>query len=253
MIARTNMARAGMAARTGTVARARLKDETAPEPGRVASLTPKSAATRAKLIAVAERLFADKGIEGVSLNEINRAAHQRHSNACQYHFGGKDGLLQAILDKHVAGIAARRNALFDEMEVAGSTGLADVVRAFVRPVAAKLNDADGGKEFIRINAQLIAQHTLAVQEPGASPFTLPETDRLNRKLRAAMAALDLPAFVARQRLLMAAIMLFHGLADYSRLLDAASGAGDGDMESFVRDLEAMILGALTAPATAGAQ
>jgi AcrR family transcriptional regulator len=213
----------------------------------IASLSPRGVATRAKLIAVAERLFAERGIAGVSLNEINRAAHQRHSNACQYHFGNKDGLVQAILDKHVPGIAARRNAMFDEMEMAGTLGLEAVVKAFVRPVADKLFDPDGGKDFIRFDAQLIAQATAAAHKLADAPFTFHAADRLTRTLQAAMAARGLPPVIARQRLMMGAIMLFHGLADYSRLLDAAGSTVTGDAEIFIRDLEAMILGALTAP------
>jgi len=213
-----------------------------------ASLSPRAVATRARLIAAAERLFAERGIAGVSLNEINRAARQRHSNACHYHFGGKDGLVQAILDKHIPGIAARRNAMFDEMELAGTLRLENVVKAFVRPIADKLFDPDGGKEFIRIDAQLIAQATVALHGPGPAHFTFHAADRLNRKLDAAMAAQGLPPAVARQRLVMAAIMLFHGLADYSRLLEAMEESGEPpDPELFIRDLEAMMLGALTAP------
>jgi len=223
----------------------------AESPTRTVSLTPKSVATRAKLIAVAERLFAEKGVEGVSLAEINRVARQRHSNACHYHFGSKDGLIQAILDKHVPTISANRNAMFDTMEVAGGDSLADIVRAFVRPVAAKLFDPNGGKDFIRFNAQLVARHTLASRGHGP-PYSLPQTDRLNRKLRAAMASRSLPEGLIEGRLMMAAIMLFHGLADYSRLRDAAPGPDDrGDTERFISDLETMIEGALTAPFAAG--
>jgi AcrR family transcriptional regulator len=218
---------------------------------RIVSLTPKSAATRAKLITVAERLFAEKGIEGVSLAEINRVARQRHSNACHYHFGSKDGLIQAILDKHVPAISANRNAMFDAIEVAGADHLADIVRAFVRPVAAKLFDPNGGKDFIRFNAQLVARHTMASQGQGAA-FSLPETDRLTRKLKAALTSRNLPPELAEGRLMMAAIMLFHGLADYSRLREAVPAAdGRADIERFVRDLETMIEGALTAPLVAG--
>ncbi len=229
-----------------------LRDDRARGAGHVISLTPKSSATRARLITVAERLFAEKGIEGVSLNEISRVARQRHSNACQYHFGNKDGLIQAILDKHVPAIGTHRNAMFDEMEISGATGLADMVRAFVRPIARKFFDPNGGKEFIRFNAQLVAQHTLATQGLSASPFTLPDADRLTRKLKAAMASQNLPAEIVQQRLMMAAIMVFHGLADYSRLCDMTpADHSRDDAERFIVDLEAMILAALTAPSSAG--
>jgi hypothetical protein len=51
---------------------------------------------------------------------------------------------------------------------------------------------------------------------------------------------------------MAAIMLFHGLADYSRLRDASPDMHDrADTERFIRDLEMMIEGALTAPSATG--
>ena len=44
--------------------------------------------TRTQLMRAAERLFAERGIEVVSLREINRAAAQRNATALQYHFGG---------------------------------------------------------------------------------------------------------------------------------------------------------------------
>ena len=43
------------------------------------------------LIAAAERLFASRGIDGVSLREINREAGQRNTTSLQYHFGDRAG------------------------------------------------------------------------------------------------------------------------------------------------------------------
>jgi AcrR family transcriptional regulator len=215
-------------------------------------LTPRSVATRAKLIAVAERLFALRGIEAVSLNEINRAAAQRNSNACQYHFGSKEGLLQAIVDKHVLPIVARRNDILDRMEAAGSTGLRDVVKAFVYPVAEQLCDPDGGKEFIRINAQLIVPYTLRMQEQTLASLHPSGTDRLVRVLRNAVAPFALPEPIVQQRLLLAAMLLFHGLADHSRMLEAVKQNDPAiDTELFVSDLEDSIAALLSAPLSAG--
>ena len=154
-----------------------------------------------------------------------------------------------MLFRSVPAISASRNAMFDAMEVAGAGTLGDIVRAFVRPVAAKLFDPNGGKEFIRFNAQLVARHTLA-SRGHPLPYAMPAFDRLTRKLKAALCSL--PEGLIEGRLMMAAIMLFHGLADYSRLRDAAPGPDDrGDTERFIRDLETMIEGALTAPFAAG--
>lgn len=212
-----------------------------------ARLTPKSVATRAKLVSVAEMLFALRGVEGVSLKDIAQAARQRHSNACQYHFGSKDNLIQAILDKHVPGIVARRNALFDAMEETRQSSPRQVVAAFVRPVADKLFDADGGKEFLQINAGLVPQHTLAASEPGNPRYVIPDQTRLSRHL-AAIVPKRAADSVVQNRLMMAGIMLFHGLADFSRLLDTSSRPHSrAETEAFVAELEAMILAVLTAP------
>ena len=61
-------------------------------------MPPNATATREQLIAAAETLFAERGIEGVSLREINAAAGQRNASSIQYHFGNRDGLLAAVID-----------------------------------------------------------------------------------------------------------------------------------------------------------
>ncbi|QDX80813.1 hypothetical protein B9N43_05885 [Denitratisoma sp. DHT3] len=211
-------------------------------------LTPRSAATRAKLIAVAERLFAERGVDGVTLNEIGKAAGQRNAAVCQYHFGNKEALLQAIIDKHVPGIAARRHALLDQLEQAGRLGLRDVVKALIYPVAEKLLDADGGRDFIRINAQLVATHTLASQQLAASPFKVPLSDRLTRVIENAMAEYPLPPAVLKQRTMLAGVLLFHGLADHSRMLDAVEHPeAVVDTELFVHTLEDATVAMLSGP------
>ncbi|MBV6424769.1 MAG: hypothetical protein NAOJABEB_02583 [Steroidobacteraceae bacterium] len=217
--------------------------------------TRRSLATRARLIRVAERLFAERSIEGVSLNEISKAAGQRNSNACQYHFGNKQGLLQAILDKHVPGIAAERAALLERLTTSRrAPGLRRLVQAFVRPVAAKLHDADGGSEFIRINAQLIALHTLSVQGVPASPLRLARADRFSRALRRAPHIRRLPEAIARERLMLAAVLVFHGLDDHSRMLDAAGRRGAaGHSALFVANLEDAVVALLSAPVGAAAR
>ena len=66
---------------------------------------------RQLLLQTAEALFARKGIDAVSLNEINKAARQRNTSAMHYHFGSKEGLVQA---NHLR--ALRRNRSSDQHE-----------------------------------------------------------------------------------------------------------------------------------------
>ena len=54
-------------------------------------------AARARLLDVAERLFAERGIDAVSLNSIAREANQLNASVMQYHFASKMGVIEAIL------------------------------------------------------------------------------------------------------------------------------------------------------------
>ena len=57
-------------------------------------------ATRARIVAVAEQLFARHGIDAVSLSRVNQAARQRNRTAVQYHFGAEDTFIPAdVIDQ----------------------------------------------------------------------------------------------------------------------------------------------------------
>ncbi|MGC5014902.1 TetR/AcrR family transcriptional regulator [Streptosporangium sp. DT93] len=122
-------------------------------------MPPNPEATGRRLVAAAELLFAERGIDGVSLREINAAAGQRNSTALQYHFGDRAGLLGAVLAKHHPEIEARRHQLLDEYESRdappGAEARRSLAGALVRPMAAKLADPDGGRAYLRIMEQLV--------------------------------------------------------------------------------------------------
>ena len=111
--------------------------------------------TRARLIRAGERLFAERGIETVSLREINRAAGQRNATALQYHFEDRRGLVLAILAKHTPGEEAERHQMLDDLEARSGVSPREWVQALVLPAAAKLVDRDGGRAYLRMVAELM--------------------------------------------------------------------------------------------------
>lgn len=111
--------------------------------------------TRDRILRAAEELFAERGVGVVSLREINRAAGAKSAVAVQYHFENRSGVLKAILDKHRADVEAGRHAVLDHCEAEGTLGVRDLAGALVRPLAAKLNDEDGGPQYLQINAELV--------------------------------------------------------------------------------------------------
>lgn len=130
-------------------------------------MAPNPETTQRLLIDAGETLFAERGIDAVSVREIIAAAGVRNSTALQYHFGSRDGLLRAVLLKHHRGIEANRHALLDEYEQThrADPDLRALVAAFVRPAAAMLADPDGGRAYLRIMAQLVNRPEIGTLEP----------------------------------------------------------------------------------------
>jgi AcrR family transcriptional regulator len=123
--------------------------------------------TRERLIEAAERLFAERGVDAVSLREITRASGAKNAIALQYHFDDRAGVVQAILDKHSRDVDARRHAILDQYEAGDGSDIRLLAAALVRPLAAKLADPDGGCEFLQIYADLLnrPKPVLAATEP----------------------------------------------------------------------------------------
>jgi AcrR family transcriptional regulator len=114
-------------------------------------------ATRRDLVAAAEQLFAAHGIDGPSLREITRAAGQRNTSALQYHFGDRDELLRAVLVKHERDVGTHRLALLEQQEMNGGPELGALAAALVLPYVAKLDDADGGPEYLQVVHEVVAR------------------------------------------------------------------------------------------------
>ena len=113
--------------------------------------------TRGALLSAAERLFADGGIDGPSLREITRAAGQRNTSALQYHFGDRDELLRAVLERHLRSVDLNRAALLDHLDLTGGGDLRALAAALVLPLVAKLDDGDGGPEYLQVAGEVVAR------------------------------------------------------------------------------------------------
>ena len=110
---------------------------------------------RERLIEAAETLFAERGLDAVSLREINAASGSRNTSALQYHFGDRAGVIAAVLAKHEPEVEARRHALLDQYEADGRHDLRLLAAALVRPSASKLSDPDGGAGYLQLMADLL--------------------------------------------------------------------------------------------------
>lgn len=118
-----------------------------------------------RILLAAEALFATHGMESVSTRMIAREAGQRNHSALQYHFGDKDGLLEAILNFRIAPINQERLRRLDAVKKRGrKISIEDLVRVFVEPFAAELLKPLSETAYVSLLAQLYAY------QPGREMF-----------------------------------------------------------------------------------
>ncbi len=99
--------------------------------------------TKTKIIKTAEELFAIAGFHHTSLRTITAKAGVNLA-AVNYHFGCKEALLEAILDRHLLPLnesrSRRLQAVADEVDGSGRTpAVEEVLRCFTEPTLALLH------------------------------------------------------------------------------------------------------------------
>ena len=91
-------------------------------------------ATRQSLMRAAERLFAEKGANNVTIREIVETAGQKNESALQYHFKNLEGLIAATHRYRGEQIAAVRSRCLDELaNKSDQPQLRDIAGAMVHP------------------------------------------------------------------------------------------------------------------------
>jgi AcrR family transcriptional regulator len=115
--------------------------------------------TRERLLDAAELLFAEHGITGTTLRALTRSAKVNLA-AVHYHFGGKEGLLDAVVERRATAMNRERLRELEELErCAGDRvpQVGDILRAFLLPGLRTLESA--GPETIEVLTRLSARIT----------------------------------------------------------------------------------------------
>jgi AcrR family transcriptional regulator len=97
----------------------------------------------------ARRLFAQRGIDGVSVRDIVSAAGQKNNGSLHYYFGSKDALVQELVRDGAVLIETRRKALLDALEAAGGPrNVREIIEILVWP-STNLEEEEGEDTYIR--------------------------------------------------------------------------------------------------------
>lgn len=208
-------------------------------------MPPDASKTKAGLLDAAARAFARDGVFNASLIDITRQAGQRNRAALRYHFGSRDGVLCAVIDRHAEFLARREGELL--ARAAGGAGLEPVVEALVRPAAELADSGWRGRCCLLIIAELtgedMAQYSPELRDVlartgGNDVFAL-LTERTGHLT-------DAPR---TERFSLMVMFILRAIADRARILERRTrhGRPQLDQEAFVANLVVMAAAAMAAP------
>lgn len=202
-----------------------VQAKTAPPPSRTArSRTAAPISVRERILEVAERLFAEHGMSGVGLRAISAEAGVNLASIA-YHFGSKDGLLEALFAQRAAPIAEERLRLLARCyEKTGSPKLEDILDAFLRPALGLGTESHpGNPAFIKLRARLATEPQALSRKILSKAF-----DTSSRKFIDAIAAAlpELPRAEVEWRFHFMLGAMFYTMADAGRIQALTKGRID---------------------------
>ena len=191
------------------------------------------------MIEAAEQLFAERGIESVSLRDISAAAGQRNHSAAQYHFVDRAGLVAAVYEHRMRLVDERRRDLIDaiERDVPEGDRLEWLVEATIRPLVEVVDETDGwyARFLVRTRWDAFARQVLA---------DLPALTSFRRAVELIAAELDGPLWARLDRIDQMATLFIGTIAGWEWRRHDRERAHETD--ALTADLTATCLAVLTA-------
>ena len=207
--------------------------------------------TKQNLIVSALHLFADQGIDAVSMRTINSAAGARNASAVHYHFGSKLGIIEAVIDFVKAELDEHRLPALAALEERAAEGdvpsSREILWAAFHPYWIVNRTPEHGRASIRFLARLQTEMSPEIQRLLARDDSdvATRTDAL-----LARALPDLSDDIRRTRYVYAWSLMVHGFAgtgswEVTALGDLRAPSGDVALMRFFDYL----VGGLEAPVT----
>lgn len=193
------------------------------------------------LLNVAEQLFARHGVEQVALTRIVGSSRQKNRSALHYHFGSREGVLKAVLDRRLKHINTLRLATLDRPVECND--LARVVRALVEPLCLVALNESWGADYISILAQ-VSFHPTLLGESVLDDANLSSVRRCKKLVIEALPAIRPATLNRRFRWLTDSVVL--AVARWARN-GSTSGRARDVMEKLVEEFIAYGVAGLAAP------
>ena len=119
--------------------------------------------TRTRILDAAEELFMHQGFGGTSMRLLTAKAGVNLA-AVNYHFGSKDALIEAVFRRRLDPMNAARISALDALEASGRPLSPEaIIRAFVGEGLRMMEDAKGGRNFIRLLGRSYTEPAKAIR------------------------------------------------------------------------------------------
>lgn len=116
------------------------------------------------ILDAAEKLFAEQGVQAVSLRAVNAAAGVS-AGVLHYHFGHREALVEALIDRRMGLLMAHRQALLAPLTKQANPGIDAIIEALVHPLADfVLNGGDAGQRYVQLIAHLYSDRSAALDK-----------------------------------------------------------------------------------------
>jgi AcrR family transcriptional regulator len=201
--------------------------------------------TRDRLLDAAAHEFAEHGVWNASLIEVTRRAGQRNRAALRYHFGTREQVLCAVLERHVAFLAQREGELLAKARRTPDDDVGAVVEAIVRPAAELAASGWRGRACLLIVAELAGEDPARFSPELESVLARTGGNEVYAVLEQRMP--PLPREIVDERNSLITSFILHAVADRERAR-ARTGRPSRhvlDDEAFVENLVLMVAGAVS--------
>jgi len=113
--------------------------------------------TRDRILDAAERLFAQHGFSSTSLRAVTGEAEVNLA-AVNYHFGSKNSLLEAIMERRITPLNNRRLEMLNKTcQCKESMNVRNIISSFIKPTLQLLNKGPQKRYFIQLVGRVLAE------------------------------------------------------------------------------------------------
>ncbi len=117
--------------------------------------------TKQRILDAAEHLFANDGYHATSLRSITSAA-EANLAAVNYHFGSKEALLEAVIERRLGPLNELRRSQLERLlqqaeKKSELPSCRDILRTFVEPTLRLRQQGSGSEDFISLIGRILAE------------------------------------------------------------------------------------------------